>query len=171
MSDPPPRPSSRVSTGTLVAVVLLYVGDAFLMGQGVWATLPSLVAIVWLGARWLFGARDARPRIAATLAVWCALPVATIGTISANNVLAHHRAEALVVAVEAYKAKHGVFPRTLDDLVPEEIPAVPRAKYTLAFAQFGYFNVNGSASLDYTYLPPFGRPYYQFNAKRWGYLD
>jgi hypothetical protein len=155
----------------MVAAVVLYVGDAFFMGQGVWATLPSLVMILGLLVRAAASDRHRRASIAATLAVWFMVPVVTIATIYANNALARHRADALIVAVEAYRAKHGDYPRALEDLVPEQIASVPRAKYTVAFGEFDYANLEGSASLMYTTLPPFGRPYYQFNEHRWGYLD
>src|SRR5690606_16471879 len=57
----------------------------------------------------------------------------------ANQSIAQSRAQDLVDAVTAYQAEHKRYPRSLQDLVPEYIHEVPRAKYTLAFAEFRYF--------------------------------
>jgi hypothetical protein len=69
------------------------------MGQGVGATIPWLLMIVVLLVRVVASDRQRRARIAATLAVWCLVPVAIIATICANNAPARQRAEALISCV------------------------------------------------------------------------
>lgn len=91
--------------------------------------------------------------------------------IGANNGIAQERAEGVIAAVKAYRADAGRYPAALGELVPRYLPAVPRAKYTLAFHEFGYRSSGSDAWLHYVALPPFGRPTYAFSSGRWGYLD
>ena len=94
-------------------------------------------------------------------------------TISWNNRLARARAETIVSALTLYKAQHGDYPTKLSALVPEQLPAVPRAKYTLLFSDFSYFYdpIEHRGFLLYTPLPPFGRPTFSLERQSWGYLD
>jgi hypothetical protein len=45
-------------------------------------------------------------------------------------------AERIAAACEAYKAKTGAYPVSLEALVPEYLPSVPRAKATVMWAQY-----------------------------------
>lgn len=56
-------------------------------------------------------------------------------------------------------------------LVPAYIDHVPRAKYTIFFAEFTYQSRPGMTTLAYMDLPPFGRPSYDFDNRNWYYLD
>lgn len=156
---------------TLIAVAALFVVDALIFCQGFFSTLVAGVACLVTLARVTVAAPPARPLLVKKLAAWLLLPVATIGTISANNALARRRAELVIAGVQAYHAKHGAYPPDLEHLVPEFLPAVPRAKLTLGFHRFEYLARGDKAWLHYTSLPPFGRPTYSFAAARWGYLD
>ncbi len=60
--------------------------------------------------------------------------------------------------------------RTLDELVPDQLPSVPRAKYCLAYGRFLYFNY-GRPMLGWYVVPPFGRRTYDFETRRWSYID
>ena len=56
-------------------------------------------------------------------------------------------------------------------LVPDFIPAVPRARYTLLFGNFEYDARQGRHSLMYVVIPPFGGQLYIFEQNRWIWLD
>lgn len=89
----------------------------------------------------------------------------------ANNQIAKSRAETLVDAIKAFNQKHQRYPEKLDELVPEYIDHVPTAKYTLFFASFFYLSGHEFHSLFYVAMPPFGRPTYNFERDKWGYMD
>ena len=144
--------------GTFIAVGALYLIDAFVLAQGVFSTLAALIAVLVLLVRLVTAKVGARKLPAIKIGVWLALPFAAIGTICGNNILARHRADSLIVAVNEYRARHADYPKRLEDLVPEILPSVPRAKCTLMFNDFYYSNSEGNVWMMYTSLPPFGRP-------------
>lgn len=74
-------------------------------------------------------------------------------------------------AVKVFHTKHQRYPKSLEDLVPGFIDAVPVAKYTLGLNQFWYYSDEQYASLFYVALPPFGRLTYDFTRDEWGYTD
>ena len=83
----------------------------------------------------------------------------------------HHSAD-VIAACQAYRVRHGMFPATLQQLVPEFLPSVPRAKYTLAYGEFTYWASSADAhTLMYVALPPFGRRLYHFEQGTWTQLD
>jgi len=55
--------------------------------------------------------------------------------------------------------------------VPEFLNEIPAAKYTLIRSDFRYSARGDKHDLMFVRLPPFGRPIYHFEAKKWGYLD
>jgi len=97
--------------------------------------------------------------------------VVTVTWIVANNALAARRADALVAALHRYEARHQRLPDSLQALVPEFIPAVPRAKYTLMFGDFLYYASERQHVLMWVMIPPFGRQLYDFERRRWRTLD
>lgn len=133
--------------------------------------LASIFATLILLVRLAMAKAGARKVVATRLAMWILLPVITIATIGANNVVARRRALDLIVAIDAYRARHGDYPKRLEDLVPEILTSVPRAKFTVAFNQFYYSNTDGKPWMMYTSVAPFGRPTYDFTTKRWGAMD
>jgi hypothetical protein len=50
------------------------------------------------------------------------------------------------------------------------LPTVPRAKYILFAGDFLYLTYKGHR-LMWVEIPPFGRPYYDFEEAKFGYLD
>lgn len=124
---------------------------------------------------------------------------AVLSTCLINNKIAQSRAETIVTAVKQYKTKYKHYPDSLHNLVPEFLPSVPFAKYTLTTNSFWYHRYwyisepwnywskdpgkiidpttkrevipIENASFMYIQIAPFGRPSYYFESNRWGYLD
>jgi hypothetical protein len=104
------------------------------------------------------------------------------GALTAAAVLLPHRAasdrarknaDALIAACRAFQAKQGRLPARLEELVPDFLPELPRAKFDGPHFGFTY-DVNEAATrhvLGWTEVIPFGRPFYVFEEDRWGYLD
>lgn len=86
---------------------------------------------------------------------------------------ARKNAEAIIAACRAFHGQHGRFPRTLEELVPGFLPALPPAKYEGPHFGFTYDVAQDERRhvLGWTEAIPFGRPYYVLEEDRWGYLD
>jgi len=82
--------------------------------------------------------------------------------------IAEENASRLIVACVQFHDDKGKYPETLQELVTEYLPSVPRAKYCLD-GNFSYFNLEGDAAL-YWHVGGF-RKIYSFNGQRWSYLD
>jgi hypothetical protein len=104
-----------------------------------------------------------------------AFPIVTLALVWANNVVQNRIADAnaarVIAACEEFRAANGSFPKSLHELVPRYLPSVPRAKYCLVFGNFFYFNNGGHSVLFWCVVPPFGRRTYDFEPRRWSYMD
>ena len=104
-----------------------------------------------------------------------AIPALTLGLVLANDAvqfrIAKARAARVVTACEEFHVANGKYPRSLDELVPRHMPSIPRAKYCLVFGEFRYWNMDGSPMLVWYVVPPFGRKIYDFENRRWNYID
>ena len=175
-SDPPhPDGLAIFPLGSLVGAAVVYVLDAFVLNQGALAALVALGSLVALVPAVIVGAvrRDwltaLRGLVRAGIFVLTA--AAVLGTNAWQNWMAHRRAEDVIDACERYRAVNGHYPERLTDLVPGLLPREPRAKYVLMFGGFDYHAHPDHHTLGYVALPPFGRPYYVLEERRWGYLD
>jgi hypothetical protein len=105
------------------------------------------------------------------------IPPLTLALVLANNAvqlrIAEQNAPRVAAACEQFYAANGKFPKTLDELVPRYLPSVPRAKYCygFGFGEFVYMNFHGSPILFWYVIPPHGRRCYDFEHRRWRYLD
>ncbi len=167
----------RALRRTLVIAGVLVLADAFVLNQGVIAVATALGALIGGVPRALLAWRRGNPTTvrlrAARTGIYVAVAVLVLGANFANAQLARRRADTLIAACRQYEARHGRFPNRLDELVPDFIPSVPLAKYTLMppFNTFMYTARPGHHALMWVALPPFGRPYYVFEDNRWGFLD
>lgn len=84
--------------------------------------------------------------------------------------IAEEHASIIIPACEKYHVEKNEYPKTLDDLVPDYLPSVPRAKYCL-YGHFSYWNLEEHPILVWYYLPPYGRKIYNFDRREWHYLD
>lgn len=170
-AEPKYRPSI-VRSGVLA---LLLIGvDCFLFNQGVIALLVAVWLIFIAAPLALIRKRYVGLRLLRFRDVGIVLAGAVL-VIPINmfqNRMARERATRLVAAVNTYHEREGAWPATLEILVPRYIESVPRAKYTAIFGDFRYYVAPSQAPrLEYTSLPPFGRPVYNFEKQRWNYLD
>jgi hypothetical protein len=103
-----------------------------------------------------------------------AIPALTLTLAMANDAIQYRIGKAnapiIVAACEEFHAANGRFPKTLDELVPRYMPSIPRAKYCLVFGEFDYFNY-GKPMLVWYVVPPYGRKIYDFEDRKWSYLD
>ena len=158
---------------TIITALILFFIDAFVMNQGAIAVISAMVIVLWLLPKSLMlKYKRESARIPLTKAAIYSIMVLLVFLANfANNKLAKHRAENLIIAIEKYHQQTGIYPEKLNNLVPEYISNIPHAKFTLMLNEFGYINYKDTQALYYIELPPFGRPIYNFNRQSWGYID
>jgi hypothetical protein len=161
---------------TAVVLAGIFLVDLGYSGQGLSSLLVAFVGLVLLtvGALWAFfrGARPLARSRGLRASAYLILGAATVATTQFHLATAQHHAATVIEACQAYKTRHGMLPSTLQQLVPEFLPAVPRAKYTLAWSNFTYSAPSDTShTLMYVALPPFGRRVYHFEQAQWTQFD
>ena len=108
-----------------------------------------------------------------------AVPIVTLGVVFANTAIqwtiADANAERIINACEEFHAANGRYPQTLDELVPSYLKSIPRAKYCLSpmDSKFSYYSPS-EADLHpilWWCKVPFGKEVYNFQTKKWRYID
>ncbi len=164
---------------TAAALSVLFLADLGFAGQGLFSLLVACVGVglLTLGALWAIarGREGTGPLVRSRFiraGMYLLLGIATVATMQFHLATARNHAAQVIDACRAYQARHGMLPDRLEQLVPEFLPAVPRAKYTLQWGAFTY-GASGTAShtLMYVALPPFGRQVYHFEEARWSQRD
>jgi len=158
-----------------IIAVSLFVVDAFIMNQGVISALilgASLILLIIMLVMLIFKKeRDLLKRRVVIAGIYVIMALMVQGSNALNNRIAMNRAGMIITACENYKNMHGAYPAKLSDLVPEFLNKVPAAKYTLIVSDFRYSAGEDGHDLMFVQFPPFGRPIYHFETKKWGYLD
>lgn len=156
-----------LACGAAIVVV-----DAFLLG------LPMVAAPVMLWMLFIAlpltlrgkyaGVRAQRLR---NIGIYIGAVVIAVAYINVNNNNARQRAGPVIAAVEAYQAKHRRYPETLEALVPQFLPAIPRARFTWMAGDYVYRNRDGMPYLMYSRIPPYSVSQYDFGKGVWIDLD
>lgn len=174
MADPG---RDRRLTPTAATLAVLFLADVGVTGQGFFSLAVAAVGFLSLlvrAARSAFrGEREtARARTLRSV-LYLALGVLTIGVLRVHRVIAATRAEGLIQACRAYQEKHAQLPESLQQLVPEFLPAIPRARYAAMYADFSYWVTRDDSThhLMYVVVPPYGRRTYTFETGVWDTLD
>lgn len=162
---------------TAAALAILFLLDLGFAGQGLFSMLVAIGGFGLLATRALWAA--VRGRSSALIrarsmraGLYLLLGVATVVTMRFHTATAQTHARQVIEACHAYQARHGKLPDRLAELVPEFLPAVPRAKYTLQWGDFSYStSEHNTHTLMYVALPPFGRRLYHFEQATWSRLD
>jgi len=129
------RPLLSATRGSLVgALLLLFLGcDRHRKSRGVGSCLPGLV----------FGSlvKNVTQRPGWKIALFrTMIPAVTLALVLGNNSLQWQIAEAnadrVIKACQEFRAAHGDYPGQLDELVPDYLDSMPRAKYCLLYGDF-----------------------------------
>lgn len=161
---------------TALVLTALFLLDLGYSGQGLFSLAVACGGFVVLtvGALWSLtsGRRPLALSRGQRASAYLLLGVAAFAGTQFHRATAEHHSAAVIAACQAYQVKHGILPATLQQLVPEFLPAVPRAKYTLAYGEFTYSASSANDhTLMYVALPPFGRRFYHFEQGIWTTLD
>lgn len=152
-----------------IAIALVVI-DGLVLYQGI-LSLAVLFCMTLFGLPRLILRPNARTRHerVGNLGIYACAVVAVLTLNEINLKISEDHAEEMVAAVEKYRSRHGEYPRSLEDLVPEFMPAIPVVRYTFPAAQFEYFRLGPDPVLAYTAAPPFTRPTYDFAQAKWSY--
>jgi len=161
---------------TSVALAGLFLFDLGYSGQGLFALGVAVLGVASLAVGALWSVFRGAPALARSRALraglYLFLGAATIATVRLHAATAESRAARVIEACRAFERAHGALPDRLEELVPDFLSAVPRAKYTLAWGEFTYSaSETRRHTLMYVALPPFGRRIYHFEEARWSRLD
>jgi hypothetical protein len=162
---------------TLLWALGLFILDAFVLSQGGVALVLILLVFVVFLPRALWVARKDPPLYRQrVIKAWIYLVAAILifVSIGVQNRMADRRAIAIGKACLSFRAKYNRYPQTLQELVPEFMPSVPPARYSLGgHDSFIYIPRLDSREpmLFYEAVPPFGRKFYHMESGEWGWLD
>jgi predicted PurR-regulated permease PerM len=158
---------------TLITAIILFGLDAFWLNQGIIALITVMIVLPAMLIKALMSWKNKhilKKRLTAC-GIYFLMSLFIFASISLNNKIARSRADMLIETCEKYKDKNSEYPENLSDLVPDFINEIPVAKYTLNSNRFYYTSSKYSHSLFYLAMPPFGRPTYSFEKKKWTYID
>jgi hypothetical protein len=162
------RAASASRTSIFIAVLLI-AWDGIL-----WGTYMASILICPMWFLISVGRNlKARSRIFALFRI--AIPILTLVMVLGNGIgqwqIAETRAEQIIKACDQYRAVKGMYPSKLDDLVPEFLGSVPRAKYCVVSGEFYYSNDGSAPRLWWYKITPFGKEVYGFDKRGWRHGD
>lgn len=157
----------------IVLAVVLVILDAFVLNQGgisvligVWIVFVSMPVAAF--AKRYKGCRGRRFTI---LGVYLSAVAAVIIGINLLNDLAYYRGNELATAIASYKQHTGHYPQSLQQLVPDYMERIKKAKPVLGVNEFDYRIREDEPVLMFMYLPPFGTAQYNFETRQWELFD
>jgi hypothetical protein len=121
--------------GHAITAAILFVAE-LILGVGVLGGAGVLIAIVIVLA--LFKGTPPLSHRLKAAALYAGVAAATMALLLFNVKIAERRAGPVIQACERFHAERHRYPSQLDELVPEYLPSVPDAKYTLLARKFGY---------------------------------
>jgi hypothetical protein len=147
----------------------LFIMDALLVNVVCFSLLAGSFQVV-VGLPVLFLVREGRRERLRNIGIILGVLVMVVVLVNVNAYVAPLHAQRLIEAIESYRAATGIYPKKLDDLVPQFIDHVPSAQYTLG-GRFFYLN-GGTAEPPMFWYNPHGMDHrgYRFETKDWGYL-
>ncbi len=145
--------------------------DYFILGQGLLSVLIAMGVIFRMPV--LFTEKFAATRVHRVRNSVIMIIAGCLGVVLTfqiqNN--AFVEAERVIAAVYGYRDYHGRYPSELNELEPQFIASVPRARPSLMAGRFTFFSSKGQAILTYFTYPPFIRRSFSFAENRWVELN
>ena len=155
----------------LVVASILFVMDA-LIGNVVFLCLLMGICqvVVVLPLSFLKRNWPTRRQRLRNIAVYLGALLLAVVMVKVNAYVAPLHAHRVVDAIESYHVANGVYPKELDDLVPQFIDHVPFAQYTFGGSFYYMRGVKTEAPIFF--YNPHGMDHhgYDFKPKRWFYL-
>jgi hypothetical protein len=158
--------------GSIGAAALVLTFDVVLFGS---VLMSYVLCPIWILVSLLKSAIH-RPGWGLALAR-ILIPALTLWLVKANDAfqrrVAETNAQRIVAACEEYHAANGRFPTDLDELTPKYMHSVPVAKYCLGPGNLFFYtsSSSGPTMLAWEIVAPHYRRIYNFETRRWSYID
>ncbi len=172
LQNPSASVKGRAARWPFILASFLIIFDVVLSGSfllsvltiPIWLLVTVTKAVIQRPGWWPSLKRVAMPLIVGGIVV---------GNARLQNNIAQGRAETIVDACKRFQKDHGSYPRKLEELAPEYLHSVPRAKYCVSLGEFIYFgdHANSKPILMWVKTPPFGRQCYTFETGQFSYMD
>jgi thiol:disulfide interchange protein len=149
----------------IIMAVAIYFFDVFFFNQGIFSVLfLSLAVIFFFIPQLLFTLFKRNKELAIErlirTCIYIFVIIAVFFSVRLINNYASFNARKLVKACNDYHAKYNKYPDKLEELVPEFLSYIPKAKPVLMFNNFNYFSYKDKHVVWYVVLPPYGRHFY-----------
>jgi hypothetical protein len=166
---------------TLIALALIPAFDVLLLTGGVIAMITMLwqVAIRLPWALLTRRSPEWRRFRLQRAGLYIAVAAASFGLARIDSSIADQRADRVVAAIKAFRTEQGHYPKTLDELVPRHLNAIPAARpLALWQDEFRYSRFEGGTDANprpplflYILFAPMGWKIYDFEANEWRFRD
>lgn len=153
-----------ILTGSLAAIIIVLV-DVVFFSEPQLAMPKCLLLTTCFFMLALVKFKD-KAKFNTSLVIACIFLAAGIFAYSftaINDMTAKSAAAEVIKAADNYKAKNGAYPQKLEELSPEFISAIPRAKHTVLWNNF--YLIDGK--LVYINTPPFNLRQYDLAERKW----
>ncbi|MBI5883907.1 MAG: hypothetical protein HZB91_12480 [Elusimicrobia bacterium] len=152
--------NDRIPVRAAVVASALLLLDAFVLNQAVLPILGGILMVLVDGPGAVLAARRGELDLAWRRGLRAGFFVTAAGlavaAVRVNNNIAWGRAERVISACGQYRQAKGRYPQSLQELVPEFLPAVPRAKPVAMFSDFRYEPAGNRHRLAWRVFPPRG---------------
>ena len=155
-----------MKVSSLLKALLLFILDGLYFQQGVVTFIAAIICI----PRFFYAVFKKDRESMKREGVFVLTVILVFSFIISNNYIAKYRTEKLIKVCNVYKDKYGHYPEKLEDLMPEYYSKVPSAKLGM-WGKYWYSSYEGKHSIMYVAFPPFGRPYFELEENKWGFLD
>lgn len=159
---------------TILFCVFLYFFDAIYTGLPVFGVFLCLIMILVNFITVLRLWRRDRTNAIKSVIKLVIFPLtvgAILGTCFFNEYIGNKNSKLIIKAVENFKTEHGAYPDRLEDLVPTFLSKIPRSSFRLSSNKYIYLANQDFHQLIWVKVPPFGRYVYQFEKKKWSFID
>lgn len=167
LASPTVVSSERSLMFVLIAALAWGIFDAFMIGLGLISIILFIVGIsFFLHAITLVSQKNC---VGFKLRLYKAVITsfagfASFGVIYYGKIIAPENAEKIISAVQQFQIKKGHYPNRLEEIVPEFIPEIPIANYSLS----GKFKYKSYSVHSLTYVEsPFSMKIYTFEDAKW----
>ena len=169
MNPPTAAPAPKLH-GTYVACGMILAIDVLLLGAPALGMATLIALILWILPSILFAWRkpDLRRHRALVALVTAGAVAADMAAYAAYEAIAEKRVTEVADALAQYKSRHGTYPKTLQNLVPDYLPAIPAAKSGLVVLNDIWYRHNESGpTVAYTSFPPLGSRVLNVETRAW----
>lgn len=169
----PKEKSFRFKKIAIIAFCLM-VFDAFLLGTPFFGLIIMFFLVVASGISaiiLLFRDKRYSKLYAIKSLIYFTGFIGIIGIFKFNAYLGGENATIVINAINSYYADTGLYPDSLDELIPNYLDSIPNCAYRIMDSKYRYHADHDDTYLMWTVIPPWGRRQYNFKNAEWRNFD